>query len=340
MQKFIILFLLAYVSFSCSDEIESNSPSVQGEVDGVFFKANTSSAVLNPNNSLTIKGTTAFEEVTLKVANMQEGTYTLGENTQNEATFTNNDQVLFTTGSTGFGEINITKVEGNTVSGEFFFDAYSATGDTLNFNKGYFFFVPVGGNLPDEEEDPTCEEATEEAEAAQLIYEEANPENPEEFVLACNAYKEALQQQKEICGDENEEIQAQIDALGDCEGEADNNDVGTISLTAGTQEIEFDVVEVVNVDGMVQVSGETSAENLYTIYFEVPEAEEGEALLQNFEVSLTSTFYPSDMEAPNNFVNTVETNTATNLIGTFSGVVVNDDNGQLEITNGNFELSY
>ncbi|TQD40474.1 DUF6252 family protein [Haloflavibacter putidus] len=339
MQKYLILLLIACLSFSCSDEIESNSPAIQGEVDGVFFRANSSFVVKNEDNTYTIKGETGFEEIALTVDTIKLGSYTLGQNNLNKATFTNSDQEVFTTGTNGYGEIEITKLEGNTVSGQFYFDAYSATGDTLNFNKGYFFFVPRQNPTPGGEE-TTCPEATETREAAALIYQEANPENAEEFILACNAYKDALLQEIEICGDENGELQAMIDTLGDCEDEGGNNDIGNISLTAGSQEITFDMVDVNLVEGLLQVSGETSAENNYTIYFEVPEATEGQDIIQNFELMLTSTFYPADMPETNPFTSTISLNTTGNLNGTFSGLLENNDNGQIEITNGTFELAY
>ncbi len=339
MQKYLILLLIACLSFSCSDEIESNSPAIQGEVDGVFFRANSSFVVKNEDNTYTIKGETGFEEIALTVDTLKLGSYTLGENSINTATFTNSDQEVFTTGTNGYGEIEITKLEGNTVSGQFYFDAYSATGDTLNFNKGYFFFVPRQNPTPGGGE-TTCAEATEAREAAALIYQEANPENTEEFTLACNAYKDALLQEIEICGDDNGELQAVIDTLGNCENEDGNNDIGNISLTAGTQEINFDMVEVNVVDGLLQVSGQTSAENNYTIYFEVPEETEGQDIIQNFELSLTSMFYPAEMVETNPFTSTISLNTTGNLNGTFSGILENSDNGQIEITNGTFELAY
>jgi hypothetical protein len=155
------------------------------------------------------------------------------------------------------------------------------------------------------------------------------------YVQTCTAYKLALQNQIQACGDADGGLQAKIDHLGDC-SDPTGNVTGEITVTAGTLNVVFDLLNVEQAGGLIKVSGETSAANNYSIYFEVEENMQGENIFQNFEIVLISTYYPLDP----NFNNNVTTNTSGTLTGTFSGVVENNDGGQLNLTNGNFDLSY
>ena len=185
----------------------------------------------------------------------------------------------------------------------------------------------------DDDSGPTqCEIAIEASLAAKQDFDSATEEN---YVQACNAYKVALQNQQQACGDSNGSIQALIDGLGDCSDPSGNVE-GQISVTAGTLNVVFDVLTIVDEGGLLKVSGETSAANSYSIYFEVEVGAEGDDLFQNFEIHLISTYYPM----ASNFNNTVTTNTSGTLTGTFSGIVENNDGGQIGLTNGNFDLSY
>ncbi len=206
------------------------------------------------------------------------------------------------------------------------------------------FFIPIsivtllftscitddeGSNTPPTE----CQIAVITSQSAQLDYEEATSEN---FTEACNEYKIALQQEITVCGDPDGSIQNTIDGLGDCTAPDANEVNGQISVTAGTLDIVFDEVTIVQVGSKLQVSGETSDSNNYTIYFEVEENTEGDDVLENFEITVISTYVP----VVSSFTSTVEVNTTDTLTGTFSGDVENNDGGQLSLTNGTFDLDY
>lgn len=157
----------------------------------------------------------------------------------------------------------------------------------------------------------------------------------ENYVQMCTAYKLALQNQIQACGDADGSLQAIIDHLGDCT-DITGIVTGEITVTAGTLNIVFDLLSVEQDGNLLKISGETSASNDYTIYFEVEENMQGENIFQNFEIVLITTYFPMEP----NFMNNVTTNTSGTLTGTFSGVVENNDGGQLNLTNGNFDLSY
>lgn len=175
-----------------------------------------------------------------------------------------------------------------------------------------------------------CEIATEATADAKQDYDAATNEN---FVAMCNAYKAALQNQQEACGDEDGAIQSIIDSLGDCP--APSVVEGTLSVNAGSMNTVFTTVNVVREGGMVKVSGE-SVTGTYTIYFEVAEDATGDNTIQNFEMMLTSVFTPVEGE----FNSNIETNTDGTLTGTFNGIVKNNDNGHVELTNGIIDLTY
>ncbi|MCH8534796.1 MAG: hypothetical protein LAT51_06980 [Flavobacteriaceae bacterium] len=165
-------------------------------------------------------------------------------------------------------------------------------------------------------------------------FESATSENYEE---TCIAYREALENQLQACGDEEGNLQATIDGLGDCTDPSDTNTEGEITVTAGTLAITFDIVSVEIEDNRIKVFGETSVANQNTIYFEVEEGVTGENAFEVFEIFLlNSIFLPFE----NEFNNTVTINSDGEISGSFNGVVVSDNEGALNLTGGSFELSY
>ena len=187
-----------------------------------------------------------------------------------------------------------------------------------------------------ENNDPeSCESATAAAEVAQFNLSQATDDNYTQF---CNVYKSTLENQIEICGDANGSIQDLINGLGDCT--SNNSGQGSIMVTAGTLPLDFDEITVVVENNIVKVSGETSAANDYSIYFEVEEGATGADVMQNFQISLISIFYPSTMDAPFDFISNIDANPTGSITGTFGNIVVNADNGQLSLTGGTINVSY
>jgi len=341
MKKFFLLSLIAVLGVvSCSDEIESNTPSIQGEVNGEFFRARNSTASIGDDGSVTLVGSASSETISLTTSSIDIGIYALGNGTINEATFETVEGDFYTTGSTGFGQIEITKVEAGKVSGEFYFDARKdEIGDTLNFNKGFFFEVPLTNPGNGGEPSLTCGEAQTVTAQASQAFANGDPENQEEYETLCLAYKAALNQQIEICGDETGDLQTTLDELP-CEDPGENTVDGNITVTAGTLDVIFDEVIVLVEDGIIKVTGTTSAQNDYNVYFEVAENATGDDVMQNFEIELLSTYFPSTLPDPNDFNNTIFTSTTGSLIGTFSGIVTSSAGADLSLTSGEIDLTY
>lgn len=218
MRKYIFYVLLLLVLAGCSDEIESNSPSIQGVLNNQFFRANDATATLNPDGSVTLIGSDASKIITLKAKKPKVGVYELGLNEDNAATFQILDSLFYTTGTTGNGQIEITEEKDGALSGTFYFNARlnGISGDTLNFNKGSFFGVQVMNVDPgDTQPDLSCEEATTNTAQASAAYIQAQSDGgtAQEIEDACQAYKEALQDQIDVCGDPDGALQAIMDNL-------------------------------------------------------------------------------------------------------------------------------
>lgn len=85
MKKIIGLFVVATLSFSCTQDLENNTPTFQGNLDNAFWRAGDASAHINEDGSLTITAYQGYETITLELPDTEPGTYSLG--TQNSNAF-------------------------------------------------------------------------------------------------------------------------------------------------------------------------------------------------------------------------------------------------------------
>lgn len=148
MKNLLILLIAALFVVSCED-LETNSPALQAEIDNVIFKASSSRASQNINGTYLIEGLSLNETLTLKVSDINVGTYVVGGTSSNFATFENVIGSVYQTNPEGSGEIIIT--DSNTsigaISGTFNFTAMVSGVDTISVHNGIFFEVPyAGGN--------------------------------------------------------------------------------------------------------------------------------------------------------------------------------------------------
>ena len=154
MKKIASLLLLVFVLVSCATDVKRNDPAFEGYKDDIRWMANTAYAELAANQSITITGLTQFESVVLKVQSTNPGTYPLGVNEINKATYKHErdgDVLEFATGTAmGDGEIVIEEFDPITmrISGTFRFNAEQVSNDPeagplMNFQYGFFYRVPV-----------------------------------------------------------------------------------------------------------------------------------------------------------------------------------------------------
>jgi hypothetical protein len=154
MKKIASLLLLVFVLISCTTDVTRNDPAFEAYKDDIRWMANNSFAELAANQSITITGLTQFESVVLKVQSSAPGTYPLGVNNLNTATYVherNGDELEYTTGTDmGDGEIKIEEYDPITmrISGTFRFNGALVGDDPeaapiMNFQYGHFYRVPV-----------------------------------------------------------------------------------------------------------------------------------------------------------------------------------------------------
>lgn len=154
MKKIASLLLLFFVLLSCTTDVTRNSPAFEGYKDDVRWRASASYAELAADQSITITGITQFETVTLQLQSKNPGTYALGVNNNNKASYLySNDgmELLYATGvGEGDGEVKIDDFDPITmkISGTFRFNAVNVNnnplgGPIMNYQYGHFYKVPV-----------------------------------------------------------------------------------------------------------------------------------------------------------------------------------------------------
>jgi len=151
MKRFALLSLLL-LAFTACEDTEDNSGIVQGSANEEFFKTGAVATVFD-NGRITINGNTELESLTLRLTGTAVGTYPFGPGSNNAAEFTDLNGQIFTTGTAegnGTAVISEYNTMNNTLTGTFIFNAHTfGILDTLNFQRGVFFQVPVIGGTGD-----------------------------------------------------------------------------------------------------------------------------------------------------------------------------------------------
>lgn len=221
MKKIFILTVAALLMYSCGDDVEFNTPALQGDKDGSLWKAEYFSGSINDSGKLILSGGLGQEQVILELNDTNVGTYTLGENSSNVARFINAAQVEYATSNEpdetvqlypADGEIVVEayNVSSNTITGTFWFNAFTETGlGKVNFSQGNFYRIPLTGTGSTV---VSCDDAVAASQAAQTTYE-ATATSSTDYIANCNSYKQTLMQQIISCGDDNNILQNIIDGL-------------------------------------------------------------------------------------------------------------------------------
>lgn len=142
--RFFLLFLfVAFALISCED-VQTNSPALQAELNDVLFQSIDPKAEIMEDGRVVIQGETAQEKITITLSNNIPGVYQLGSNRPNKAVYVDFLSSVYTTNPYGTGTVVIhAGDEDNTLTGTFRFDAYRYGLDTLTVRKGHFYKVPI-----------------------------------------------------------------------------------------------------------------------------------------------------------------------------------------------------
>lgn len=180
----------------------------------------------------------------------------------------------------------------------------------------------------------SCAEATAAVGVAQAAFDEATAEN---YFILCNNYREALLTLIEFCGPDGGTLSV-LNDLGNCEQQA--NAEGIITVTTGTIEQEFDIINVFENDNILEISAETGSPTYHIIYFEIPFGDTGlDIINESFSLTFSSQYWPST-QGFDDFTSTITTNVPGNLIGTFSGIVTNAEGADLSLSSGVISVAY
>ncbi len=191
----------------------------------------------------------------------------------------------------------------------------------------------LGDCIPDSQID-TCAEATAAAAIAQAAFSQATSET---YYDLCISYREALLTLIEFCGPDSETLSI-LNDLGNCLDSA--NAEGFMRVTAGTLNLEFDIINVFEDGNLLEVTGETGSPTYHIIYFEINLGETGDDIINDsFKFNFTSQYFPST-QGFNGFTSTITTNSPGNIIGTFNGIVTNAQGINLNLTSGEISVLY
>jgi hypothetical protein len=185
-------------------------------------------------------------------------------------------------------------------------------------------------NSDDDNDSISCDDAILATAEAADAYNNATPDNYED---RCNAYKDALQDQIESCGDDSGFLQDLIDDLGDC---TLNNVNGSITVNVASAPTTFDEVTVTTSGTTRHVHAESSLMTSMWIDFDVETGDTGADAVQNFTLhALNRDWTPMSDEDGGNWTSNISVNSATAIDGTFFGIVESPDAiNQQDLTNG------
>ncbi|OUR94642.1 hypothetical protein A9Q87_03135 [Flavobacteriales bacterium 34_180_T64] len=227
MKKFTILLLTTIILVSCGNEIEFNSPALQGNKNYELWRANYYAADIDFGGFL-IEGGDNIETVQLITQNDVRGTFELGGNSSSVAIFRDANGIVYSTANAPDPSVSVYPADGQIivddisnadpkgVTGSFWFNAYSADGlNYVNFNEGVFYRVPLVGGLVAIDNGSSCLQASQQTAQALNAYNATDISMPE-YTDLCNAYKQTLIAQIAECGDTTGALQAIIDSLGTC----------------------------------------------------------------------------------------------------------------------------
>lgn len=227
MKKIALLFLTLLTLWSCGDEVEFSTPGFQAKKNYNLWRANYFTATIDNSNGtdrIIITAGKSNEKITFSLNSGALGVRTLSETSSSTATFDDFDEREYSTANPPdpsvslypeIGEVRITESTPEFISGRFYFIAYTENGmNSIGFNDGEFYRIPFtnssapSGNV-------TCQQAIVNSSTAAGAFGELSL-GDDGYTAACNAYKTALQQQINACGDPGGSLAAFLASLGDC----------------------------------------------------------------------------------------------------------------------------
>lgn len=148
--KYIFYCIAFFSIFSCQDDIQSSSPTLQGLRHGdEMWRSTARNATVQSSGVLSISGSDGYASMIISLPNAIEGVYNLGDGALATITYTEGNTIYSTQNNgqeypvyLGDGQVTIESinVENKTMRGTFYFNSYDDSGTKyMNFSEGVFF---------------------------------------------------------------------------------------------------------------------------------------------------------------------------------------------------------
>ncbi len=152
----LLLAVICFIFNSCTTDIEVNTPALQATIDGELFRPEIRKAVIHDDGTLVISGNTGNRAISFSTSSTKVGTYKLAQQQQtiNKVSFQDDDAKFISEEGISNGEIIITEIYDNEISGRFYFrELKNHDGKSMSFQNGWFYRLPIE-NFVQELENP------------------------------------------------------------------------------------------------------------------------------------------------------------------------------------------
>ncbi|MBO3115602.1 hypothetical protein J4050_02520 [Winogradskyella sp. DF17] len=225
---FFLLVLAIFAVQSCSENVEFNTPAMQGNKDGATWRSDYQAADIDFGGFL-FEGGTGLETLQLITPTDGAGLFELSSTSAAVAIFEGADGTVYSTANEPDPSVTLYPIEGiievedinnnanpKLITGNFRFTAFSSDGmRSVNFIDGVFYRVPLVGGLLAIGDENQCLQASQNLGITELNFNSTEMDDPN-YSAVCNAYRTALEEAIEACGDDSGDFQQTIDGLGDC----------------------------------------------------------------------------------------------------------------------------
>ncbi|QAA81805.1 hypothetical protein EI546_08770 [Aequorivita sp. H23M31] len=142
--KNLVLFLLILISMVSCEDHETNEFAIQAKIGDRLYISTEARASMGEDGGYIIQGSSSSESLTIRLSQLKEDTFMIGEGSSNYATFEDFNGNLFSTLPDGTGSVTISEVDevNKTLSGIFNFNATLPGIDTIYVSKGVLYNVP------------------------------------------------------------------------------------------------------------------------------------------------------------------------------------------------------
>src|SRR5690606_16398245 len=144
MKQLVLLLIAAAFLVGCSDKVEFNTHALQATKNYKLWRARYFDATISENGKFVINAGDNIVKLTITMPSLKIGTYELSDKSAAVVTFVDADNRSYSTsnapGETSpsypeIGNINITEIDGNNISGDFRFFVFAKDQDSvIGFN--------------------------------------------------------------------------------------------------------------------------------------------------------------------------------------------------------------